>query len=639
MNLVAWFAESILNKLARMWQILNVVRSISKRHGGLRGVAAKLFRLWGDEGAQGILRRARLISGIRPKKNNYRAWVDSYDRQDSHDLPSMRAEWAGQERQPLISVIMVLKASDENRLAAAIGAISSQVYSNWELWVVSDVALMSGQFVLPAAAASDPRIRFEFGPADSLEQVVNLVLGKVAGEGVVFLDGGGLLSAHALHWVARALVEHGDAGFIYADEDKIDARGKRFAPHFKPDWNPDLFLSCDYTGAFKVFRTELMRAMGGLQAGYGGSRGYDAALRATERLSADGIYHIPRILYHEYCADEKCDDAKARNPQRLEFARLAVKHYLDRRAIPAMVSESPEMPGCLRVRYALPASPPLVTLVIPTRNGLALLRRCLESIEAKTDYPCYDIIVVDNGSDEPASLAYLESLKGKANVEVLRDDGPFNFSRLNNLAVGRAKGALVGLLNNDLEVIDAGWLSEMVSQALRPDIGIVGARLWYPDDTIQHAGVIMTGGVAGHVHKGLARGDRGYFGRAVLVQNFVAVTAACLVVRKDIYEEVGGLDEAFAVAFNDIDFCLRVAARGYRNLWTPYAQLYHHESASRGYEDTPEKVARFMREVERMRERWGNALFDDPAYNPNLDPEAKDFSLAWPPGALEHGAG
>ena len=581
------------------------------------------------------MRQARLISGAAPKKNDYRAWVDRYDRQSEGDLSLMAEELAGWARRPLISIIMVIGSGYLHRMAAAIGAITDQVYSDWELWVIpDDAAVMPGQ---SDAFSSDPRIRFECGSAGSLECTVNSVLGKLSGECTVFLDGKGLLSVHALYWLARTVMEHGDAGFIFADEDKIDRKGRRFAPHFKPDWNPDLFLTWDYTGVLKSFRTELLRAMGGLQTGYGDSRIYDAALRATERLGGSGIFHIPRILRHEYGSDKGDIDATARNLQRIESDQAAVRDHLDRQAIHATVSESPDISGCLRVRYALPNPLPLVTLVIPTRNGLELLRRCLESIEAKTDYPCYEIIVVDNGSDEPASLDYLESLKCKANCEVLRDDGPFNFSRLNNRAVSHARGSLVGLLNNDLEVINADWLSEMVSQALRPDIGIVGARLWYPDDTLQHAGAVVAAGVAGHVHKGLGRGEKGYFGRAVLAQDFVAVTAACLVVRKEVYEAVGGLDEGLAVAFNDIDFCLRVVEQGYRNLWTPYAQLYHFESASRGYEDTPEKMERFLREVALMKERWGSSMYDDPAYNPNLDPEAKDFSLAWPPAYLRGG--
>lgn len=560
--------------------------------------------------------------------DDYGTWIADHEANGGNDPATVTATLTGMERRPLISIVMALDGTTEKRVSATIKSIIHQIYPNWELWIVSNVPGDAGLLLAPAFAGLDLRIRCERPPVASPELAVNLVLAKVTGESVIFLDEDVLLPVDALYRVAQVIVDHGDARFVYADEDRIDAQGKRFAPHFKPDWNPDLFLSWDYTGALKVFNTALLRAIGGLKPGYGAARLYDVALRATERLGVGGIYHIQRILYHVQDVNAESGQAKVQSAQILEDAKLAVNDYLQRQAIHANVSESPELRGCLRVRYALPPSPPQVTLVIPTRNGLELLRRCLESIEAKTDYPNYDIIVVDNGSDEPALLTYLESLRCSGKLEVLRDDGPFNFSRLNNGAVSVARGSIIGLLNNDLEVINADWLSEMASQALRPGIGAVGAMLWYPDNTVQHAGVVMAGGMAGHVHKGLARGEKGYFGRAALVQNFGAVTAACLVVRKDIYEAVGGLDEDFAVAFNDIDFCLRLTAGGYRNLWTPYAQLYHHESASRGYEDTPEKIARFTREIEHLRQRWGNNLFHDPAYNPNLDPETKDFSLA-----------
>jgi GT2 family glycosyltransferase len=285
------------------------------------------------------------------------------------------------------------------------------------------------------------------------------------------------------------------------------------------------------------------------------------------------------------------------------------------------------------VRYELPESPPLVSLIVPTRNGLELLRRCINSILEKTDYPNYEILIVDNGSDQQAVLEYLANIVNDRRVRVLRDDRSFNFSALNNSAVQSARGEVVGLINNDIEVISPDWLSEMVSIALQPSVGAVGARLWFPDETLQHGGIILgVGGVANHSHKHLPRGVPGYFGRAALIQSFSAVTAACLVVRRDLYEQVGGLDEAnLAVAFNDVDFCLKLREAGYRNVWTPHAELYHHESATRGYEDTPVKKERFEREIAHKRRRWGAVLTTDPAYSPNLTLEYEDFSYAWPP--------
>ena len=285
-----------------------------------------------------------------------------------------------------------------------------------------------------------------------------------------------------------------------------------------------------------------------------------------------------------------------------------------------------------RVRYRLPKSVPLVSLIIPTRNGLRLLRRCFESILEKTTYQHYEILLVDNGSDDPETLRYLESIQGDSRVRIIRDNRPFNYSELINSAVTSASGTVIGLLNDDMEVITPDWLSEMVSHALRPEVGAVGARLWYPNDTLQHAGVILgIRGVAGHAHRYLKRGGKGYFGRASLIQSFCALTAACLVVRKETFEKVGGFNEALQVAFNDVDFCLRVREAGYRNIYTPYAELYHHESATRGDEDTAEKQLRFSKESAYMKQRWGDLLLNDPAYSPNLTLEYQDFSLAWPP--------
>ena len=270
---------------------------------------------------------------------------------------------------------------------------------------------------------------------------------------------------------------------------------------------------------------------------------------------------------------------------------------------------------------------------IPSRNGLKLLQRCVDSIIEKTTYANYEILIVDNGSDEPATLRYLDELALKPVIRVVRDKRPFNYSALNNAAVKQANGDVLALVNNDVEVINGEWLSEMVSHALRPEVGAVGARLWYSDDTLQHAGVVLgINGIAGHVHRFLPRDDAGYCGRAALIQSVSAVPGACLVVRKSLYDALGGLNETeLQVACNDVDFCLRLREAGYRNIWTPYAELYHHESASRGFDDNPEKLARSAREIAYMQQRWGDLLKGDPAYNPNLTLDAEDFSLAWPP--------
>jgi len=306
-----------------------------------------------------------------------------------------------------------------------------------------------------------------------------------------------------------------------------------------------------------------------------------------------------------------------------------VQEHLDRRGIAATVETVPV--AVQRVRYHLPADPPLVSIIIPTRNGEKLVRQCVESIQAKTTYRNYEILLVDNGSDDKEAIAYFRSLQEAGTIRLLKDPKAFNFSRLNNDAAKQAKGDCLVFMNNDIEVITPDWLTEMVSQAQRPEIGGVGAKLWYPNDTIQHAGLVLVAGLAAHAHLGKSKGDHGYFSRANLLQSLSGVTAACLCVRRSVFEQVGGFDEKLAVAFNDVDLCLKIDAAGYRNLYTPYAELYHHESATRGYEDTPEKMKRFQKEADRLRERWMKRLMYDPYYNPNLTLSGEPFTLAWPP--------
>ena len=292
------------------------------------------------------------------------------------------------------------------------------------------------------------------------------------------------------------------------------------------------------------------------------------------------------------------------------------------------------MPSCFS-KYSLPPALPLVSIIIPTRDRADLLGMCLDSLLAKTTYTHYEIIIVDNGSVEPSTQAFFARLP-KDRVSVIRDDAPFNYARLNNLAVAQAKGDVICLMNNDIEILTPDWMQEMLSYAGQPDIGCVGARLWFPDGRLQHAGVITgLGGVAGHPNKYFPRGYAGYFGRAILTQSMSAVTAACLMIRRDLWNKVQGFDEDLAVAFNDVDFCLRVKAAGYRNVWTPHAEMNHHESASRGNETTPEKQERYLKEIELMKSRWGDALANDPAYSPNLTLQHDDFSLAWPPRLIQ----
>jgi GT2 family glycosyltransferase len=365
---------------------------------------------------------------------------------------------------------------------------------------------------------------------------------------------------------------------------------------------------------------------------YEGAQDYDLALRCLREIDPRRqVRHIPWILYHWRAIPESTASGGEAKSYAMDAALRAVRDDLDVRGLQAEVTESKLIEGMIRVRYRLPENKPLVSIIIPTRNGGRLLRQCIESINERTDYKNIEFIVVDNQSDETMTLDYLTELETQEGVKVLRYDHPFNFSAINNFAVKHAQGELLCFMNDDIEVIDPDWLGEMVSHGVRPEIGAVGARLWYPDERLQHGGVVLgLGGVAGHAMKYTTKENKGYMGRSVLIQNYTAVTAACMLLRREVFDAVGGFDsENLAVAFNDVDLCIRIYQAGFYNLWTPYADLIHHESASRGPEDTPEKQLRFTGEAEYMLDKYGPLLERDPAYNPNLTRCAEDFSLNW----------
>jgi GT2 family glycosyltransferase len=542
-----------------------------------------------------------------------------------------RAERLARDGGPLISVLMPVYDPPLPFLAAAIDSVQRQVYPNWELCIADDASRDPGvRALLAARAAADPRIKVVFRETNGhISAASNSALELVSGSHVALLDHDDELAPTALYWVVDALHDNPDAALVYSDEDKVDTEGVRSGPYLKCDFNYDLFLSHNMVSHLGVYRTTLLRELGGFRVGYEGSQDYDVALRFVERVRPAQIVHVPRVLYHWRTIPGSTAATTDAKPYAFEAAKRAITDHLRRRGIRADVVESPDCEGT-RVRYRLSDPAPRVLIVIPTRDRLDLLAPCIESITTKSIYTNYRICVVDNGSVEPRTLEYLSRLR-RAGHAVLRDDSPFNYSRLNNRAVREHGGdaEFVCLLNNDTEVVSPSWLEELVGHAIQPGVGCVGARLWYPDGRIQHAGIVM--GLltcAGHAHRFAPRGNAGYMGRAALQQSFSAVTAACLVVSRAIYDAVGGLDETLTVAFNDVDFCLRVRGAGYRNVWTPYAELVHHESVSRGEDDTPEKQGRFLTEVATMRERWKHVIENDPCYSPHLTLDAEDFSRA-----------
>lgn len=630
------------HQIKRIRRGFEMVLPAIKRGGGLKNTLKKAIQHYRREGLAGIRRGFRIVATSGQIKaaansgefdrNDYAEWIRRYDTLTDETRETMRARIDAFVHKPLISVVMPTYNTKPEWLIEAIESVRTQIYPNWELCIADDASTNpSIHPILERYTKEDPRIKVIFREKNGhISAASNSALELADGEWIALMDHDDLLAEHALFWVVDAINQRPDIRLIYSDEDKIDEAGKRSAPYFKCDWNVDLFYSHNLITHLGVYRKDLLHDIGGFRKGLEGAQDYDLALRCIELIEPKQIHHVPRVLYHWRMHAESTAQSADAKPYAMLAGERAINEHFQRENIDAKVEH---IDHGYRVRYALPENPPLVSLIIPTRNGLKLIKQCIESILAKTTYHNYEILIVDNGSDDPATLGYFDALKAEARVTVLRDDRPFNYSALNNAAVKSARGTVLGLLNNDMEIISQDWLSEMVSIALQPQVGAVGARLWYPNDTLQHGGVILgIGGWAGHAHKGFPHGHPGYAGRMSLISGFSAVTGACLVVRKELYEELGGLNEPdLQTACNDVDFCLRVRGAGYRNVWTPYAELYHHESATRGYENTPEKQARFAREVQYMKQRWGDFLLNDPAYSPNLTLDHEDFSLAWPP--------
>lgn len=630
-----------MERCSRAWAFWTMVRAISRASHlpALRVMAGAIGRFCiktmsgGLREGAGYLRRRYELSVADPE-DEYRDWIRQYDTLDAELLRSLSARAAALPARPLISVLVPTYNTPEQWLRRALDSVIAQAYPEWELCIADDASgKRHVRRVLEEYAARDPRVRVAFRTRNGhISAASNTALELARGEYVALLDHDDELRPHALLEVAEAICANPQLKLIYTDEDKIDERGRRFDPYFKPDWNYELFLGQNCISHLGIYRTDVVRALGGFREGFEGSQDWDLALRVCERLQPGEIGHIPKVLYHWRAISGSTAAGLDQKNYALDAGRRAVVDHLARVGFKAEVQELPI--GHLRIKPELPVPVPPVSLVVPTRDRVDLLARCVQSILELTDYPSFEILIVDNQSVEPETHAYFASLTNEPRVRILKFDAPFNYSAINNFAVRQARGELVGLVNNDIEVLSPGWLREMAAHAVRADIGAVGALLYYPDDTIQHAGIITGfGGVAGHFYVGKPRGYRGRMSRGLLTQELSAVTAACLLVRRSVFDEVGGLDEGLGVAFNDVDLCLRIRRAGYRNLWTPYAELYHHESASRGHEDTPEKMARFQSEVDFMVNRWGGSLSSDPAYNPNLTLSGTPFDLAFPPRA------
>lgn len=588
---------------------------------GPRRMADRLYRTYATE-----------VAAINV--SDYQVWVDFYDDCSEKGVALALEAMPDISTTPRFSIIVPTYNTDTRWLRACVESVQAQTYPHWELCIADDASPDPQVWeLIESLAAGDSRIKAVRREHNGhIAAASNSALALATGSHIALLDHDDALHPLALAWCAVALDQNPRWRMLFTDEDKIDVEGTRSDPYFKSDWNPDLFLSQNCVCHLGVYERALIGEIGGFREGFDGAQDWDLALRASEAIASDQIGHVPKVLYHWRMIEGSTALAPGEKSYAHFAALRAIQDHFDRTGTPAKVEEMPGYSGYYHIAHDIQEPQPRVSLLIPTRDRADLLRQCVDSILEHTTYRNYEIVILDNGSVEKETSAYFRELEPRSNVRVLRYDAPFNYSKINNFGAANTVGEIIGLLNNDIEVISPDWLTEMVSHANRAEIGVVGAMLYYPNDTIQHAGVVLgIGGVAGHSYVGMPRGYPGDKHRAGLVQSISAVTAACAIVRRSVFEDVGGLDEALVVAFNDVDFCIRVRKAGYRNLWTPFAELYHHESASRGYENTPEKIERFKREERFMKSRWGLLLAQDPYYNVNFSLTSAPFTLAYPP--------
>ena len=591
--------------------------------------AKKGIRYWKSQG--GVALAGKIISKVKTASTReipYQKWITRH-------LPG-KAELEKQRRtklkySPKISIVVPLYKTPEKYLRRLVESVQEQTYSNWELCLSDGSGADSPVAgILKQLAASDKRIKVI--PHDSALQIsenTNSAIEAATGDFIAFADHDDELTPHALFECVKALNDHPGTLVVYSDEDKMSMDGhKFFQPHFKPDYNPDLLCTVNYICHLFVVSRKVIDQVGMLRKEFDGAQDYDFIFRCVEAVKDEEIYHVPKILYHWRCHE----DSTAENPESKTYAseagRRAVQEHYNRTGIQAKVLDG-EFLGLYRTEF-IRDHDPLISIIIPNKDHIDDLKRCMDSIDQKSTYQNYEYVIVENNSTDPATFEYYKKLEAEnEKVHVVYWDGVFNYSAINNYGASFARGEYFLLLNNDTEIINPNCLEELLGYCMRSDVGAVGARLYYEDDTIQHAGVVIGfGGIAGHCFVLQPRGTTGYCHRIICAQDYSAVTAACMMVKRTAFEEVGGLSEELQVAFNDIDFCMKLRKAGYLIVYNPYAELYHYESKSRGLEDTPEKVARFNREISVFEKRWPDILRNgDPYYNPNLTLKSQDFSL------------
>src|SRR5271166_6588240 len=561
----------------------------------------------------------------------YPAWVEQYDTVDDAARAAIRRRLSVLSDPPKISIILPVYNPPESYLRAAIESVRSQLYENWELCVADDASTAAWvPKVLAEYEAEDPRIkvvrRSENGHISASS---NTALGLATGRWIACFDHDDIMAEHALALAVLALDVRPDAGLLYSDEDHIDDEGHRDHAYFKPDFDPVLLLGQNYFSHLCLLRLDLVEAVGGYRTGYEGSQDWDLVLRVSEKLRPDQVIHVPHVLYHWRVHPGSTASSLSAKPYAAHSAQRSVSDHLERTGRDCSVLTIGGS-GFNRVQWAIPVSAPLVSVIVLVRNAQRMVR-CLDSVVVRSIYPNIELIVVDDGDRRPPLRQFL--LERAEGLTVVRREGDLSDSALRNAGASAAGGEVLCFVHDDVEVITDRWLEEMVGLLLQPGVGAVGAKLLYPDGTVQHAGIVTgIGGTVGHIQRGIDRLEPGYFGRAMLSQSFSAVSWACMAVRREAFEQVGGFDEVhLSGAFGDTDFCLRLGEAGWRVGWTPHAELLHLEGRDEPREGEGENAVRFAREIRYLHSRWGGVLDHDPAYNPNLSLAHETVPLAWPP--------
>lgn len=616
--------------------LLNVLTFVVRMGGPVRiaKVTLAIVKASGVRATFMLVRHVLFGNSSQPGVT-YQQWHDRFLKLTKARIRDLSRQVEAIDHPPLISILMPTYNSNLEHLSKAIQSVRNQIYANWELCIADDASTIPEcREFLEMQAKDEPRIKLLYREKNGhISEATNSAFSISTGEYFALLDHDDELTIDALAIMALAATANPEVDFFYSDEDKLDAAGELTQPHFKPDLNRTLALANNYFCHLSMYKRDLFYRVGGFRTEFNGAQDYDFVLRILELLPDNKILHIPFALYHWRITQNSTSGGSEAKPYTRQAALNALQQHLNRQNLKGSFASHAVHADLNVVSFELTATP-LVSIVIPTRDQMQILKTCLDSLFALTDYPNFEVIVVDNQSVEPETLEYFRSLE-PSRVRVIEFPHPFNYSAINNFAVSQAKGDFVCLLNNDIEVVHADWLTQMMSLAQFQTTGAVGARLFYPNGLVQHGGVVLglggLSGVAGHSHKLLTQDHPGYFGRALVAQEYSAVTAACLVVSKAKYLEVGGLTEELSVAFNDVDFCLKLLTAGYKNLWTPNARLIHHESVSRGLDRTREQIERATKEVLYMRQTWGELLDNDPAYNRHLTRYTEDFALAWPP--------